>query len=65
MVNPEPTPLTGSVEVEVDECLIGGTSDLGRGRRHGAHALVIVAAEVPTGTGRIRLQVIDASTDVR
>ncbi len=64
MVNPERTPLTGSVEV--DECFIGGTSDLGRGRRHGAHALVIVAAEVRgAGTGRIRLQIIDnASADV-
>lgn len=64
MVNPERTRLTGPVEV--DECFIGGTSDLRGGRRHGAHALVIVAAEVRgTGTGRIRLQVIDnASADV-
>ncbi len=64
MVNPERTPLTGAVEV--DECFIGGTSDLRGGRRHGAHALVVVAAEVRgNGTGRIRLQVIDnASADV-
>lgn len=64
MVNPERTALTGPVEV--DECFIGGPSDLRGGRRHGAHALVIVAAEVRgNGTGRIRLQVIDnASADV-
>jgi transposase-like protein len=64
MVNPERTQLRSPVEV--DECLLSGHSELRGGRRHGAHALVIVAAEVRgSGTGRVRLQVIDnASADI-
>jgi transposase-like protein len=63
MRNPERTLLRGPVEV--DECFLGGHSDLRGGRRHGAHVLVIVAAEIRgAGTGRIRLQIIDnASAD--
>ncbi len=62
--NPEREPLTA--EVEVDECFVGGhEAGLRGGRQQGIKALVVVAVEVRgTGSGRIRMQVIDdASAD--
>jgi hypothetical protein len=64
MVAPEREPL--KVEVEVDECFVGGVEEgQHRGRRHGEKALIAAAIEVRgQGSGRLRLQVIaDASGD--
>lgn len=59
MVNPEREALQSSIEV--DECFVGGhEAGLRGGRARGEKALVIVGAEVRgTGTGRIRMAIID------
>lgn len=62
MINPEREPLTG--EVEVDECFVGGVeAGLRGGRARGTKALVVVGVEARgTGSGRVRMAVIDDAT---
>jgi transposase-like protein len=52
-------------EVEVDETFVGGV-ETGGGRRHvGKKSLVAIAAEIRgTGTGRIRLKLVQDSSEV-